>query len=257
MSRMIPVLSLRTALTVLLLLFVPLTGHAAKKQRPLSLEVFPSSSGLPLVTLSSSGVPLSEVAERLARKLGTTIDVSVAARNFQVTTELDQQPLDLTLRELAPQAYVDGILSGGTGKTEILTIHLRTAGEAAPPLAELEKRSSETIMFFGHTEDPSIDPVEGQLEVTLRNDRLRVFGKGQPLSVVVARIADVLRIPFELNGDSREVIDVAAADATLEQVMSALTPSVKLYLRRDLATFRTTPVRLVLQEPFRPATREP
>jgi type II secretory pathway component GspD/PulD (secretin) len=257
MSRMIPNMSFRTALIVLLLLFVPLTGYAAKKKRPLLLEVSPSSGGLPLVTLTASGVPLGEVAERLSKKLGTTIDVSPAARSFQVTTELDQQPLDLTLRELAPQAYVDGILSGGTGKLAILAIHLRTAGEAAPPLTELEKRSSETIMFFGHTEDPSIDPLEGQLAVTYRNDRLRVSGKGQLLSVVVARVADVLRIPFELTGDSREVIDIAVADATIEQVMSAFTPSVKLYLRKDLATFRTTPVRLVVQEPVRPATPEP
>lgn len=45
------------------------------------------------------------------------------------------------------------------------------------------------------------------------------------------------------------MIDVSVADATLEQAMSALTPSVKLYHRKDLATFGLTPVRLVLQEP--------
>jgi hypothetical protein len=228
--------------------FVPLTGHAAKKKKPLALEVSASSGGLPLVTLTASDAPLGEVAERLARKLGTTIDVSAAARNFRVTTELDQQPLDVTLRELAPQAYVDGILTGGTGKTVILAIHLRTAGEPAPPLAELRKSSSNAMMFFGNTEDPDIDPLEGQLDVTYRNDRLRVFAKRQPLSVVASRIADALGIPLELIGDSREVIDIAVTDATLEQAMRALTPSVKLYHRKDLATFRVTPVRLVLQE---------
>ena len=110
-------MKIRTVLTVLLLVCVPLTGHAAKKKKPLAVEVSASSAGLPLVTLTASDAPLGEVAERLAKKLGTTIDVSAAARNFRVTTELDQQPLDLTLRELAPQAYVDGILTGGTGKT--------------------------------------------------------------------------------------------------------------------------------------------
>jgi hypothetical protein len=244
---------LRTALAFLLLLFVPLHAHAAKKKRPLVLEVTPSSDGLPLVTLTASGAPLGEIADRLAKKLGTTIEVSAAARNFKVTTELDQQPLDLTLRELAPQAYVDGILTGRNGKVAILAIHLRSAGEPAPTLAELKKRSTDTVMFFGHTEDPGIDPLEGQLVVTFRNDRLRVFGKGQPLSVVVARIADVLGLPFELIGDSREVIDVAVTDATVEQAMSALSPSVKLYFRKDLATFRTIPVRFALEEPFVPA----
>lgn len=243
-------MKVRTALTVLLLVFVPLTGHAAKKKKPLALEVTPASSGLPLVTLTASDAPLSEIAERLARKLGTAIEVSEPARVFRVTVALDQQPLDLTLRELAPQAYIDGVLSGGNGKMEIQSIHLRTAGEPAPPLAELEKRSSDVMMFWGNTEDPSIDPLEGKLDVTYRNDRLRVFARSQALSVVASRIADALGIPLELVGDSREMIDVSVEDATLEQVMRALTPSVKLYQRIDLATFRVTPVRLVVQESF-------
>ena len=239
----------RTALAVLLLVFVPFTARAAGKKIPLRVEVSPSPGGLPLVTLAASGAPLSEVAERLAKKLGTSIDVSPAARTFRVTTQLDEQPLDLALRELAPQAYVDGILAGGNTPLAITAIHLRSAGESAPPLTELAKSSSQTFMFFGHTEDANLDPLERELDVTYRNGRLRVFGKGQVLSVVVASMAEALGIPFELIGDSREVVNVAVTDATVEQAMAALTPSVKLYLRRDLATFQTTPVRLVLQEP--------
>ena len=243
-------MKIRTFLIALLIVCVPLTGQAApKKKRPLTVEVSTSSDGQSLVTLTASNEPLGEVAERIAGKLGTKIDVSAAARNFRVTTELDQQPLDLTLRELAPQAYVDGVLTGGTGKTVVLSIHLRTAGETAPPLEELAKRTSEVFMFSGDTEDAAIDPLEGKLEVTYRNGRLRVFAKQQPLSVVVARIADTLGIPLELIGDSLEMIDVSVSDATLEQTMSALTPSVKLYHRKDLATFRMTPVRLVVQAP--------
>ena len=244
-------MNIRTVIPILLLVLVPLTGQAAKKKQPLTVEVSPSSGGLPLVTATASNAPLGEIAERLEKKLATKIDVSAAARDLRVTTELDRQPLDLTLRELAPQAYLDGILSGGgAGKTAILIIHLRTAGEPAPAMAELKKRFSEVFMFSGNTEDPNIDPSEGKLDVTWRNGRLRVFGKKQPLSVVVARIAEELGIPFELIGDSREVIDVAVTDATLEQAMSALTPSVKLYYRKNLATFGMTPVRLVLEEPF-------
>jgi hypothetical protein len=244
---------IRTLVTVLLLVVVPLTAHAAKKKKPLAVEVSTTADGLPLVTLTASNAPLSDVAERLAKKLGTTIDVSPAARTFRVTTELDEQPLDLTLRELAPQAYVDAVLTGGgAGKTTVLAIHLRSAGEAAPSLQELAKSRSDVIMFSGHTEDPGIDPLEDTLEVTYRNDRLRVFAKGQPLSVITARIAEALGIPLELIGDSHEVIDVSIADATVEQAIRALTPAVKLYHRKDLATYRMTPVRLVVQEPFEP-----
>lgn len=241
---------IRTFLTALLLVCVPLTGHAAPKaKKPLAVEVAASSDGQSLVTLTASDAPLGEVADRLAAKLGTKIDVSPAARNFRVTTELDQQPLDLTLRELAPQAYVDGVLTGGNGKTTVLSIHLRTAGETAPPLEELSKRTSEVFMFSGNTEDAAADPLADKLEVTYRNGQFRVFAKQQPVMVVVARIAEVLGIPLELLGDSLELVDLSIADATLEQTMRALTPSVKLYHRKDLATFQVTPVRLVVQAP--------
>lgn len=238
----------RTYLTALLLVCVPLTGHAAPKaKKPLAVEVTPSSDGQPLVTLTASDAPLGEVADRLAAKLGTKIDVSPAARNFRVTTELDQQPLDLTLRELAPQVYVDGVLTGGNGKTTVLSIHLRSAGETAPPLNELSQRTSEVFMFSGNTEDAVADPLADQLEVTYRNGQLRVFAKQQPVVVVAARLAETLGIPLELLGDSLDMVDVSVSDATLEQAMRALTPAVKLYHRKDLSTFQLTPVRLVVQ----------
>jgi hypothetical protein len=239
----------RTPLALLLLLFVPLNGHAApKKKKPLALKVSPAPKGLPLVTLTAADAPLTEVAGRLAKELGTTVDVSVAARKFRVTAELDRQPLDLMLRQLAPQGYVDGILEGGaTGRTEIKTIYLRNAGEPPPALTLLEQRSSQAMMFSGNTEDPSVDPFQGRLEVTYRNDRFRVMAKSQPLSVVVARIADELHLPLELVGDPAEVIDASVTDATVEQVMRALTPEVKLYYRLDVTTFRLTPIRFVVQ----------
>lgn len=237
---------IRAACTIALLVFVPLTGHAAKKKKPLSLEVSRQEGALPLVTLTASNVPLGEIAKRLATQLGTTVDVSEGSRSFRVTTELHRQPLDLTLREIAPRAYVDGVLAGGTGDTTILSIHLRGAGETEPALTELKKSRSEVVMFFGNTEDEAIDPLEGQLEVVYRNERLRVFARQQPLSVVVYKIAETLGIPFELIGESRDLVDVSISDASIEQAMRALHPSVRLYHRKDLATFAMTPVRLVL-----------
>jgi hypothetical protein len=244
-------MKLRIALSVLLLLFVPLTAHAAKKKKPLALAVTAAPGGLPLVTLTASDAPLSEVGDLLAKKLGTTVDMSASARKLRVTVDLDRQPLDLTLRELAPQACIDGVLSGGgSGKIEIRAIRLRTAGEPPPSLEELQTRSSDVMMFFGDTEDPGKDPFAGKLEVTYRNDRLRVFARSQPLSVVVSKLADTIGIPLVLIGDSREVVDVSVSDATIEQVVKALTPSVKLYYRFDLATLHVTPVRFVIREPF-------
>ena len=245
-------MKIRAALTILLLATVPLSAQAAKEKAPLTIETTSAATGLPLVTLTASETPLGEIAGKLAESLGTTIEVSESARDFRVTTALDEQPLDLTLRELAPQAFIDGTLTGGTGQTTILTIHLRSAGESAPPLDKLKTRTAETFMISGHTEDAALDPLEGGLDVTYRNGRLRVLAKRQALSVVVARLAEVLDIPFELVGDSREMVDVSLSEATIEQVVVALTPSVKLYHRRDLATLTTTPVRLVIEEPSKP-----
>ena len=188
-------------------------------------RLFTTADGLPLVTLTASNAPLGEVVERLAKKLGTTIDVSPAARNFRVTTELDEQPLDLTLRELAPQAYVDAVLTGGgAGKTTVLSIHLRSAGEAAPSLQELAKSRSDVIMFSGHTEDPGVDPLEDTLEVTYRNDRLRVFAKGQPLSVITARIAEARARAAEVRSLGCHEV---AAPADVVAYVSNLDPNQK------------------------------
>jgi len=248
----------RTAFALALLVVSALTGHAEKKKKALAVHVTAPATGLPRVTLTASNAPVSEIAERLAKELKTNVDVSASARALRVTTALDDQPLDLTLRELAPQAYIDGILNGGSnGKLEIQTIRLQTAGESAPPLTELQKRGSETIMFFGNTEDPAVDPFEGKLEVAYRNGRLRVFAKGQPVSVVVSQIADALGIPLELIGDPLELIDVSVNDATLEQTMKALPSTVKLYQRMDLATYQVTPVRLVVQMPFEKTSTNP
>lgn len=243
-------MKLRTAFAILLLVLVPLSAHAAKKKKPLNVVVTQAASGLPLVTLSASDVPLSEVAERLAKELKTTVDVSANARKLRVTTELDEQPLDLTLRELAPQAYLDGIVTGGNGKTEIQTIYLRTAGETAPSLEKLSKRTSEIMMFYGNTEDPAIDPLKGKLEVTSHNGLMRVYARSEDVTVVVARIAEVLGLPVELIGMPGELVNISLADATLDQVLKALPSSVKLYQRLDLATFRVTPVRFVIERPF-------
>lgn len=246
---------LRTALGLLLLSFLPAAARAeteealVAKKRPLAISVSPGPDGLPLVTLTASDEPLSRVAERLAREIGATVDVSGPARESRVTAELDRQPLDLTLRTLAPQAWLDGILSGGAGGVEVRAVYLSTAGEAAPSLEKLKQRRSDVVMFYGHTEDRSADPFEGKLEVSYRDDRLRVFARSQPLVVVVSRIADALAIPLELVGDSLEVVDVSIAEGTLEDVLRALTPSAKLYYRVDLATFRLTPVRLVVEAP--------
>src|SRR5262249_37188164 len=121
-----------------------------------------------------------------------------------------------------------------------------------PSLEKMKQRTSEVVMFFGNTEDPSVDPFEGKLEVTYRNERLRVFAKGQPLAVVASKLTEALGIPLELIGDPLDLVDVSVNAATPEQVMKAFPPAAKLYYRVDLATLRTMPVRLVVQAAFEP-----
>jgi hypothetical protein len=243
---------MKTTPLLLLLLLMPLSAGAAEKPR-LTLKVDRVADGIPAITMTATKEPLSAVARALARELGIPVEVSEAAGTLPVTVKVYRKPLDLVLRDLAPQAYIDGILRGGSeGGIKLFAIHLSMAGEPAPSLAKLKQRTSDVIMFSGDTEDPDIDPLAGKLDVAYRNQRLRVQARSQALSVVAYRIADAIGIPLEIIGDSPELIDVSIADGSLEQVMGALTPSVRLYYRVDLATLRLTPVRMVVQAPDPP-----
>jgi hypothetical protein len=238
---------LRISLAALFVLLMALAAEGKKKETP-TVSVKSATAGLPRVTVLAADVPLVEIAQRLAKQLGTSVELSPAARALRVTTRQKQRPLETLLRALAPRAFVDQILTGGSGKVEIVAIHLQTAGEAPPSLAKLTTRSSDTMLFFGDTEDASADPFAGKLEVAYRDGRLHIRANRQPLPDVVARLAEVLRIPFDWNGEMRELIDVNVKDATLEQAMRALNSSVKLYQRTDLTTGYVTPVRLVVED---------
>ena len=78
----------------------------------------------------------------------------------------------------------------------------------------------------------------------------------QPLSAVAYRIAMAVGVPFEMVNQSgepqretSELVDVNFSNYTLEQAVQSLSPAVRLYVRTDLQSLETKPLRILLGPP--------
>lgn len=90
---------------------------------------------------------------------------------------------------------------------------------------------------------------EQPLKVTYERNALTVKAKQQPLSVVLYKIANELGIPFELKGDSGEVVDLDINKLPLEDAVVRMSPHVRLYVRVDLRQLERRPFLMVLVAP--------
>jgi hypothetical protein len=89
------------------------------------------------------------------------------------------------------------------------------------------------------------------LQVELENNLLSVVARKQPLAYVLAEIASKYGIPFEMEYETNELVDIKFSKYTLEQAISNVAPYVRLYFRTDLQTYSTKPLRLVLGSPVK------
>jgi hypothetical protein len=123
-------------------------------------------------------------------------------------------------------------------------------------MTEVVKGSNEAVLIEGDTEE-GVGTEEEQrqrdeqnpLKVTYTQNQLSVRARQQPLSVIVAKIAGEIGVPFEMRHTSAEAVDVDFKNYTLEQAVRALSPSVRLFYRSDLQTFQILPLRMVLAAP--------
>ncbi len=90
---------------------------------------------------------------------------------------------------------------------------------------------------------------EQPLRVTFERNALTVKAKQQPLSVVLYKIANELGIPFDLKGDSGEVVDLDINKLPLEDAVVRMSQHVRLYVRVDLRLLERRPLLLVLAAP--------
>ena len=215
-----------------------------------------STNSLRLITLQAKNASLQEVAAELERQLKAQVIVSSAISQQRLTLNFRDLNLETALRLLAPQVYVDYELGGeaATAQPRPISIYLHAQDEAAPSIFGTVKISSETFMLEGDTDEVGKAPVsstnsEGDksLRVNFEKERLSVLARKQPLAVVLYMVANKVGIPFSLRSDSRALIDVDFSEITLEEGMRKLSTDARLYVRTNLQTSQTRPLRLIFE----------
>jgi len=199
---------------------------------------------------------LTELAAELSRLIKAPVFLSPVMREQRVTVELAGANLESVLRMLAPHPYVDYEVSGDGGQPRPLGVYLHALNERPPSATEVVKGSNEAMLIEGNTEDGVGTEEEQQkrdeqnpLKVAYTQNQLSVRARQQPLSVIVAKIAAEIGVPFELRHMSNEGVDIDFKNYTLEQAVRALSPGVRLMYRSDLQTFQILPLRMVLAAP--------
>jgi len=147
-------------------------------------------------------------------------------------------------------------LSGDGSQPRAIGVYLHALNERPPSLTEIVKGGSEAMLIEGDTEE-GVGTEEEQrkrdeanpLKVAYAQNQLSVRARQQPLSVIVAKIAGEIGVPFEMRHTWTDPLDVDFKNYTLEQAVRALSPSVRLFYRSDLQTFQIQPLRMVLTAP--------
>ena len=233
----------------------PAGRKAVPPAQPWRLRV--SKTAPYLVTLNATKARLTDIAADLGRQLGAPVFLSPVMEKQRVTLEFTKYPLESAIRALAPQPYIDYELSGDYSvQPKPIAIYLQAYNEPQPPENAAVKNNSEVLIIEGNTEEgldtpapDAKDQEEKPLTVSFDKNQLTVRARKQPLNVVLYEIANKVGVPFELQYESKELVDVSFSNYTLEQAVRSLSPSVRLYVRTDLSTSEARPLRIVLGPP--------
>lgn len=247
---------------------------AAKKQpsQAWSVRVKNPDAPVPSVTLKAKDAPLTEVAAELQRQLGVIFLLSPMAKGHLVTVDFKDLPLQSAIRLLTPHVFVDYVLTGGRDiaqplRPKPLAIYLSGENEKLPPMeAPYSKDASDAapVMlyegFVGKTkeeEDEYYRKLAEDLQVSYDSERgkLKVRVRGQSLTMVLREIATQLGIPFQVLSPNvsqsglTEGGDYDFEGSVEDSVRNLFPESVHLYLRSDLVSGDSWPVRLTLETP--------
>ena len=213
------------------------------------------SKGQPqLLSLKADQALVSEIASELRRRLNVPVMLSPVMEKAHITLEFSATPLEGALRMIAPQPYVDYELTGDGAAPKLVAIYLYALNEPPPSDSAVVTGTSSVLLIEGNTEDgvdgnTDKEAQEKALSVKIERNQVTLHAHRQPLSVVLGELANKVDIPFEMPYDSPELVDVDLSNATMEQVVRALSPNVHLYQRTDLQTYETRPLRIVLAPP--------
>ena len=225
----------------------PGSGSGPQEQRSWRAQV--SNDIPPTISLRARETPLTEIAAELGNRLRATMQLSPLMQRQRITVQFSDLPLETALRLLAPQVFIDyEIRSDVSALPKPLGVYLYAANEAPPPLNAVVRNSAQAILIEGHTDEGVDDAPEQDrpLRVDYANGRLSVRARQQPVTAVLFEIASKMGIPFEMRGDASNPITLEMNEASLEEVIRALSPNILLYARADLQTAQNQPIRLVL-----------
>lgn len=230
------------------------TGQPAKPK----LFVKATSKAPFLITLRSTDVPLVTVAARISEQTKIPIELSPVMQAQRVTLNFKSIDLESLVRTLAPQPFIDYVVSGDPKEPQqkIVAIYLHAYNEDPPGASVATRDNFEAFILEANTdpEDESKPIVEEAdkkpiLEVGYEKSLLSVSARRQPLTAVLYKIAELIGVPFDMQYVSVEFVDINFKDYALQDAMRSLSPQVRLYIRTDFQANETKPVRLVLVEP--------
>jgi hypothetical protein len=230
-------------------------GKASAPAKP-SWSVKVSKSIPVTLTLQANDAPLTEVAAEIGRQLGVPVFLSPVMKLQRLALDVKGLPLETFMRTIAPQPYVDSVLNGGSqGQPKYLALYLYAYNEKPPAMDTIVKGKSQAVLIqgtFGEEDNAAQETKpEAPLQVTMNDNRISVVARKQPLAYVLAEIADKYGIPFELEFETNELVDITFSQYTLEEAVNSLPANVKLYFRTDLQAYVNKPLRLVLGAPSR------
>lgn len=214
-----------------------------------------STKDLITISLKAERIRLSSIAAEISKRLKVPILLGHSAGKREVSTDFKALPLESAMQLLAPQVYIDYEINRAPGmRPQPVGIYLNDEDDAPPALNAVITNSSQAMLIEGDTEEGLEGPdapalKEQPLRVTYERNALTVKAKQQPLSVVLYKIANELSIPFEIKGDSGEVVDLDINKLSLEDAVLRLSPHVRLYVRADLQRLERRPLLLVLVAP--------
>lgn len=230
-----------------------------------------SQTEIPFISIRAKEAPLADVMAELERQLKVPIVLGKLMKKQLLTADFEDLNLEMTLKTIAldvraPLPTVDYKITGGGGVTQArkvpIAIYLTVYNESPPGVGPYSANESAGLLVSGYVaetpeEEKAIEEKRKQeLQVSVKEGSFRVLAKNRPLTEVVSEIAASVRIPFAIltqdmaQAEFDQVVDWDIKDSTLEDIALTWFPNaIRLYLRTDLETNSTRPLRITLERP--------
>lgn len=204
-----------------------------------------TNQGVTEITLNASQASVSEITADLSKRLGVPLFVGPALSKETVSANFLQLQLEPALSALAPRVLIDYEIRQGMQPAP-KGIYLLGMNDPEPEINAVIRGAGQGLFIEGNTEDPAQTSADAALQVHGDKNRLTVISKRQPLAVVLSAIGQQLNVPAEVEYDAADLVDADVTDRPAEDVIPALSPKIRVYLRVDVNRFEKTLLRLVV-----------